>query len=73
MILQTCPKCHKKKFYFRAAFASWKCYSCGFEKEEPTVYLSKANIWWAYLSSEKKIEIWLSFSKQTSPDKTECS
>jgi ribosomal protein L37AE/L43A len=69
--MKSCPKCKKKKFNFRVAFSSWKCYGCGYELEEPTTQVNNANIWWTYLDHKKKVEIWKEFSNQVPPLKTE--
>jgi len=65
--MDSCPKCNKKQYYYRAAFGSWRCYSCGYEEinknKEGTADHIQAVTWWNYLSPTKKVEIYRQMCK----------
>jgi ribosomal protein L37AE/L43A len=62
-----CPSCNKTTWYFREAFGSWKCYSCGLEKHKDTpsfdLEVRVANDWWNSLKNDEKLEFWRNSKK----------
>jgi ribosomal protein L37AE/L43A len=59
--MEICPKCNKRKVYFRVAFGSYKCYSCGYEKNLDTPIhnpeVQVAISWWNSLPNDLKLKI----------------
>jgi hypothetical protein len=68
-----CPKCNKKRYYYRESFGSWKCYNCRYEKEhENDKHTGKAiNIrnWFNDLSLKEQEEIYKNFHNNDKIDK----